>query len=169
MYVANFGADTFASQKGVKADLWGYQLNNLTVPTLISTYTKLINFLLANPAISSSGFWFLEKFGLGVTASIPDDSTAFPWRQSVSYGFFEFNLPDDVTTEIVSTVDTFAKKLRSDLSTGCGNPQGNVFVNYARGNEKPEQVYGKSKLPRLRLLKAKYDPNGLFNHYNSFA
>jgi FAD/FMN-containing dehydrogenase len=104
-----------------------------------------------------------------VTASIPDDSTAYPWRKTVSYGFFEFNFPNNASAETASTADTFAKKLRSDLTKGCGNPQANVFVNYARGDEKPEQIYGKSKLPRLRLLKAKYDPKGLFNHYNPFA
>jgi hypothetical protein len=168
VYTANFGGDVYARQKGVQADLWGYQLNNLTVPTLTSTYTKLINFLLANPSITTA-WWSLEKFGLGVTASIPDDSTAYPWRKAVSYGFFEFNLPNNVTTETASTVDAFAKKLRSNLVTDCGNPQGNVYINYARGDEKPEQIYRKSKLPRLRLLKAKYDPKGLFNHYNSFA
>jgi len=53
--------------------------------------------------------------------------------------------------------------------TACGNPDGNVFPNYARGDEKPEQVYGATKLPRLRLLKKRYDPKGLFNHFNSFA
>jgi hypothetical protein len=168
VYVANFGGDIFARQKGVRADMWGYQLNSLAVPTLVDTYTKYINFLLTNPDLSNA-FWLLEKFGLGVTATIDDDSTAFAWRKSVSYGFFEFNLPEGVTAKQTSTVDTFVKKLRKDLMSGCGNPEGNVFPNYARGIEKPEQVYGKAKLPRLRLLKKKYDPKGLFNHYNSFV
>jgi hypothetical protein len=168
VYVANFGGDVFARQKGVRADMWGYQLNTLTVSTLVDTYTKYINFLLANPDVSNA-FWLLEKFGLGVTATISDDSTAYAWRKSVSYGFFEFNLPEGVTAAQTNTVDTFVKKLRNDMMTACGNPEGNVFPNYARGIEKPEQVYGKAKLPRLRILKKKYDPKGLFNHYNSFA
>ena len=87
VYVANFGGDVFARQKGVRADMWGYQLNTLTVSTLVDTYTKYINFLLANPDVSNA-FWLLEKFGLGVTATISDDSTAYAWRKSVSYGFF---------------------------------------------------------------------------------
>ena len=168
VYVANFGGDVFARQKGVRADMWGYQLNTLTVSTLVDTYTKYINFLLANPDVSNA-FWLLEKFGLGVTATISDDSTAYAWRKSVSYGFFEFNLPEGVTAAQTNKVDTFVKKLRNDMMTACGNPEGNVFPNYARGIEKPEQVYGKAKLPRLRILKKKYDPKGLFNHYNSFA
>ncbi|KAG9191296.1 hypothetical protein G6011_09384 [Alternaria panax] len=168
VYVANFGGDVFARQKGVRADMWGYQLNNLTVSKLVETYTKYIKFLLANPDVSNA-FWLLEKFGLSVTASIADDSTAYAWRKSVSYGFFEFNLPEGVTAAQTNTVDTFVKKLRNDLMAACGNPEGNVFPNYARGIENPEQVYGKAKLPRLRILKKKYDPKGLFNHYNPFT
>jgi len=166
VYTANFGADTFARTKGVQADIWGYNVNNLTVPTLVSVYTELMDFLLDNPSLSSSGFWLLEKFGLGVTASIDDESTAYPWRNTVSYGFFEFNLPD-ASPQTASTVATFAKQLRSNLTRGCGNPGGNVYVNYARGDETPEQLYGKRKLSKLRSLKRRYDPRSLFNHYNA--
>lgn len=166
VYTANFGADVFASTKGVLADLWGHNVNNLTVPTLVSVYTELMNFLLDNPNLSNSGFWLLEKFGLSVTASIQDRCTAYPWRNTVSYGFFEFNLPDALP-ETASTVAMFAKQLRSHLTRGTGNPDRNVYVNYARGDETPEQMYGASKLPKLRSLKTQYDPNGLFNHYNA--
>ncbi|EUC35506.1 hypothetical protein COCCADRAFT_35010 [Bipolaris zeicola 26-R-13] len=168
VYVANFGGDVFARIKGVRADLWGYQLNDVTVSTLSSTYTKFINFVLDNPALENP-LWLVEKFGLGVTATIPDESTAYAWRKAVAYGFFSFNLPANVSEQMTNTVDQFSEKIRSGLTSGCGNPQGNVFPNYARGIETPEQVYGKSKLPKLRSLKKKYDPKGLFNKYNSFA
>ncbi|KAI4696044.1 uncharacterized protein J4E88_000216 [Alternaria novae-zelandiae] len=166
--VANFCGDIFAQRKGVGADMWGFQLNNLTVPALVDTFTKYMNFLRANPAIENTN-WIIEKFGLGVTASIDDDSTAYAWRKTVAYGFFAFYLPGNVTAEQTSAVDTFTAKIRTELMSACGNPDGNVFPNYARGDEKPEQVYGATKLPRLRLLKKRYDPKGLFNHFNSFA
>ncbi|KAF5846305.1 hypothetical protein GGP41_003702 [Bipolaris sorokiniana] len=169
VYVANFGGDAFARIKGIRADSWGYQLNDVTVSSLSSTYTKFVNFVLDNPALENSASWLIEKFGLGVTATIPDDSTAYSWRKAVAYGFFAFYLPENVSEQMTKTADQFAEKIRSDLFSGCGNPQGNVFPNYARGNERPEQVYGKSKLPKLRSLKKKYDPRGLFNKYNSFA
>ncbi|KAJ6278828.1 hypothetical protein J3E71DRAFT_393846 [Bipolaris maydis] len=169
VYVANFGGDAFARIKGVRADLWGYQLNDVTVSTLSSTYTKFVNFVLDNPALENSASWLIEKFGLGVTATIPDDSTAYAWRKAVAYGFFAFYLPENVSEQMTTTADQFAEKIRSDLASGCGNPQRNVFPNYARGTETPEQVYGKSKLPKLRSLKKKHDPKGLFNKYNSFA
>ena len=169
VYVANFGGDVFARTKGVRADMWGYQINDISVSTLSNAYTKFINFILANPEFDNSATWLLEKFGLGVTATIPEDSTAYAWRQTVAYGFIEYNLPENVTEEMTTMVDTFAEKHHADLVSGCGNPEGNVFPNYARGFEKPEQIYGNTKLPKLRSLKKKYDPKGLFNFYNSFA
>ena len=167
VYIANFGGDSFASTKGIKADLWGYQVNDITVSTLSNTYTRFVNFLLDNPTLENSGSWLLEKFGLGVTAAIPDDSTAYPWRKTVGYGFFGFYLPGNTTDQLASDVDQFIKKTREDLVSGCGNPENNVFANYARGSETPEQVYGNSKLAKLRSLKKKYDPKGLFNNFNS--
>ena len=41
-----------------------------------------------------------------------------------------------------------------------------VYVNYAHGDEGPEAWYGKRKLPKLRKLKAKWDPEGLFSWFN---
>ncbi|USP81916.1 hypothetical protein yc1106_09190 [Curvularia clavata] len=166
VYIANFGSNAFARVKGVRADLWGYQLNNLTVATLSSTFTRFTNFIIENPGFEDSATWLVEKFGLGVTATIPDNSTAYAWRKTVAYGYFGFFLPENVTGQMTRNVDQFAEVIHHNLVVNCGNPERNVFPNYARGSETPEQVYGKSKLPILRSLKKKYDPKGLFNHFN---
>jgi hypothetical protein len=39
-------------------------------------------------------------------------------------------------------------------------------VNFAHGDEGNAAWYTESKLPTLRQLKAKYDPNLLFSFYN---
>lgn len=36
------------------------------------------------------------------------------------------------------------------------------YVNFAYGDEEPSEVYG-HHLPRLQKLKAKYDPNNIFD------
>lgn len=164
VYVANFGSDSFTSQKEVLADTWGFNVNKLDVPSLISVYNELMSFALNNPPHSSVKL-ILEKFGPGVTSSIPDDATAFPWRKTLGYGMLTFSLPDATTP--YQGADIFAQGLRSKLTWDNGNPYGEVYVHYARGDEAPEQMYGARKLPKLRMLKAKYDPNGLFNFYNS--
>jgi hypothetical protein len=41
-------------------------------------------------------------------------------------------------------------------------------VNYATGDETLKGVYGYDewRLEKLRALKAKWDPDGMFNHYH---
>ena len=38
------------------------------------------------------------------------------------------------------------------------------YMNFANGNEPLEEIYGES-LPRLRELKGKWDPEGVFNQW----
>lgn len=44
-----------------------------------------------------------------------------------------------------------------------------VYVNYGHGNEGELGWYTERKLPRLRDLKKRYDPYGLFTYYNAIG
>lgn len=41
---------------------------------------------------------------------------------------------------------------------------GGRYINFAHGDETPEAIYGAS-LPKLKQLKKKYDPAGVFNQW----
>lgn len=70
----------------------------------------------------------------------------------------------DNVTEIAST--TLGLELRKDLVATSGYSELTVFVNYAHGDEKLEQIYSKEKLPRLAALKKTWDPNRVFRYNN---
>lgn len=55
--------------------------------------------------------------------------------------------------------DRNAQKMR-EIQPG-GTDEVGYFLNFAQGDESPEMVHGPS-LPKLRKLKAKYDPKGLW-------
>ena len=58
----------------------------------------------------------------------------------------------------------FGKKVRdifSDNADATANP---TYANFAHGDEKLEAIYG-SNLPRLRELKKKWDPKGVFGQW----
>ncbi|KAL7812780.1 hypothetical protein V8C26DRAFT_436775 [Trichoderma gracile] len=106
-----------------------------------------------------------EIFPNQAVAAVPDDSTAFPWRDFK--GFIQTNFAWAAGDEVTAKAsEKLGKELRNDFAATSGYPEQAIFVNYARGDEPIENVYGKRKLPRLAKLKKKYDPSNLFayNH-----
>ncbi|KAF4996415.1 hypothetical protein FDECE_12451 [Fusarium decemcellulare] len=61
--------------------------------------------------------------------------------------------------------------LRQLLHDASGADEKAVYVNYAYGDETPEQWYGNQawRQQRLRSLKDKYDPNGQFSFFGPIA
>ncbi|RYP37486.1 hypothetical protein DL768_010866 [Monosporascus sp. mg162] len=58
-------------------------------------------------------------------------------------------------------------QLRRILHWGSGRSQMHTYVNYAYGNESPQEWYGHEqwRQDRLKALKRKYDPRGRFSFY----
>lgn len=52
------------------------------------------------------------------------------------------------------------------MQQGSGKDDLEVYLHFAHGDEGPESWYTSEKLPKLRSLKTKYDPHGLFSYYN---
>ena len=67
------------------------------------------------------------------------------------------------------TANKFAIKLRDELAAASGYGGLAAYVNYAWGDEKQEEIYGKDKLGRLRELKKKYDPKNRFRFNNPIS
>ncbi|TVY43293.1 FAD-linked oxidoreductase [Lachnellula subtilissima] len=57
-------------------------------------------------------------------------------------------------------------EIRKDFAATSGYPDLTVYVNYAHGDEKIEQIYSAEKLPRLAALKKTWDPENLFAFNN---
>lgn len=74
------------------------------------------------------------------------------------------NAPND-TAAIAG--QSLALELRDTWATNSGYPDLSVYINYAHGDEKLEQRYGASKLPRLAALKKEWDPRGVFRFNNA--
>lgn len=73
------------------------------------------------------------------------------------------NLGDPVE----SVANKLGLQLRKDIGATSGYGGVSVYVNYARGDETLEQIYGAKKLPKLAKLKAKYDPKNAFKYYHA--
>jgi FAD/FMN-containing dehydrogenase len=106
----------------------------------------------------------LESYATNRAVQIPTDSTAYPDRnRQLLYSPF-------MTYEPNATLDTlawdYAGQIRDTMIEGTGKMY-EAYVNYARGDETTEELYGyeERRLEKLRRLKKEYDPHGRFNFF----
>ena len=105
----------------------------------------------------------------GAINRVPTSSTAFPHRVGAIYSiqyYTEWSSASQSDSRVA-----WMKSLRANMAPYVS---GQAYVNYCdKGIENYEQAYYASNAPRLRRVKAKYDPptsaypNGLFNHAQS--
>ena len=103
---------------------------------------------------------FVMAPGGGAVARVPDDATAFTQRQpkwNIHYLTMWFDPADDdrniaFTRGVAGAMKPWAT--------------GRVYLNYIgdEGQDRIESSFGSEKMARLRLAKAKWDPDNLFSH-----
>ncbi|KAI1424339.1 putative FAD-dependent oxygenase [Xylaria sp. FL1777] len=123
----------------------------------------------ADSPFTNSIFMFEAYPQQGVRA-VNSSSTAFAFRNDnllvsplITYTPTNKTLDDQV--------ESIGNKLRNILYQSSGSKELHSYVNYAYGNEKPVNWYGYDgwRQSRLKGLKKKYDPNGLFSFFGPIA
>ncbi|KAM0520802.1 hypothetical protein ACHAPE_003203 [Trichoderma viride] len=123
-------------------------------------FETITDFFAKNPGGRASQI-MLELFGNKATAAVPASETAWPWRDV--WGFFQAQFVYDAGDSATqNAANTYGARIRSQYAPYTGYSKPTIFVNYARGDEPIENVFGVDKLPRLAQLKHKYDPSNLF-------
>ncbi|RYP45207.1 hypothetical protein DL768_008400 [Monosporascus sp. mg162] len=158
---AGGGVEQQTCQDNVIRDLYSMNLKNYSASTYEAAFAKMADFFDKYPEGRSSILQF-EFFPNQAMAAVPSGETAWPWRDATGY----IN-PNMIWAQADSTTAEAAMRLghelREDLRATSGYPEPAVFVNYARGDETLEQIYGKENLHRLASLKKKWDPNNFFS------
>ncbi|PYI01617.1 FAD-binding domain-containing protein [Aspergillus sclerotiicarbonarius CBS 121057] len=116
-------------------------------------------------AFSNSIFMF-EGYSVGGVHSIDSRSSAFAFRSENLLAAPLINYYPN-GTELDRRAANLGQELRNILFKGTRRDDIRAYVNYAHGDETPQQLYGSEKWrqQRLRALKAKYDPSGKFSYY----
>jgi hypothetical protein len=130
--------------------------------------------LFASEANITSPFYnsifMFEGYSQQGVKAIDSDSTAFAYRGDnylaaplISYSPVDAALDEKATA--------LGKQLRDILYDGSDRDELHVYVNYAFGDETPQEWYGSEKWRqgRLQQLKQKYDPKGKFSFYAPIA
>ncbi|KAF2756241.1 FAD-binding domain-containing protein [Pseudovirgaria hyperparasitica] len=91
---------------------------------------------------------------------IPVEDSAFAWRKN-PINVLQYWAYTDESME--QEIQSLGQEFRNALN-GAQSP--NVVMSFATGDENPSYVYGKG-LDRIREVKNKWDPQGVFSYYNS--
>ncbi|EFW17327.1 hypothetical protein D8B26_000063 [Coccidioides posadasii str. Silveira] len=130
--------------------------------------------LFASEAHSGTPFFnsifMFEGYSVRKVQSIDSSSSAFAYRGDsilaaplLSY--------ERVGAERDEKAATLGTRLREIIHEGTGRNELHAYVNYAFGDETPQQWFGAQewRQSRLRKLKQKYDPQGKFSFYGPIA
>ncbi|KAH8887629.1 FAD-binding domain-containing protein [Thozetella sp. PMI_491] len=144
------------------------------VPQYNATAQKAAYDLFAAEVSGSSAFnnslFMFEGYSEQGVQAVDSDSSAFAFR-SDNLLLAPLITYESDGGELDARAASVGNQLRQILHDGTGRSEVHTYLNYAFGDETPEQIYGSEswRLERLRTLKAKYDPQGKFSFYGPVA
>lgn len=81
---AGFGIDALLAVKGQPHSIFGANLKNIDSSKWVEIFNRMNNFYASTPAARTSTI-ALEVFSNEAVAAVPDDATAYPWRDAQAY------------------------------------------------------------------------------------
>ncbi|KAL9619499.1 MAG: hypothetical protein Q9160_005862 [Pyrenula sp. 1 TL-2023] len=137
-------------------------LGKTDVPTLQSVFAELVAFNVANPGTDVSQSLF-QRYNNQRTLQAPYSGTVYPWRDIKTF-WLHLNFYFDPALE--GATEDLTKSLRAKLQATSGFEIPHIYLNYAFGDEGPAAWWSAANLPRLRALKAQWDPEERFGKAN---
>ncbi|KAK1774772.1 hypothetical protein QBC45DRAFT_424029 [Copromyces sp. CBS 386.78] len=162
---AQFRVTDWACQpKAGGATVYGMDVDSYDVPALRQSYNAFRDMMRTEPALSAS-MAYLEGYSLQAVQAVPYESTAFALRdRKLLYGFLT-TYEEQGNKTLDAAAQKWGEKIRD---AAYGNvSQKSAYVNYAKGSESQQAMYGYEswRQERLKQLKKKYDPKGRFSFY----
>ncbi|KAF7170507.1 hypothetical protein CNMCM5623_002938 [Aspergillus felis] len=169
VYAATFGSQgnsTIAcSGKGVNRSIFGGAINTYDKATYVDFLKAFEDLVTTNTDLRHSVF-FIEHFSNYQVQRIPDHTSAYPWRDITAHLLFNYAWNDPANQQLV---DQFGKEWRAAFLKSAGFNPPQLYVNYGHGDESNEMLYSARKLPRLRALKKKWDPENVFRFHHPIS
>ncbi|KAI0601615.1 FAD binding domain-containing protein [Biscogniauxia sp. FL1348] len=167
-HIAANGSIDHACNEGYSYNVYTANMRHFDLAQQRELLDSYQEFVRENP-LAVGTLLFYEIFGQKAVIEAPAEETSAGNRD---YANVLAILQTTYTDEAVApAADAWAHRWRDQLvlPQHSGYDIESVYMNYAHGDEPLEAMYGWEpwRLQRLRSLKARYDPHGFFNHYNS--
>ncbi|KAL2871241.1 uncharacterized protein BJX67DRAFT_343924 [Aspergillus lucknowensis] len=157
-----FGADSAACKENNHLFNGGAGVTHIDVDAFTAYTTRFTDFWRDYPGVTPAVVF--SRFPNQAVRAVPDEETAYPYRDISTHIYFEDVFEDDPANE--EAVYDFLVESRDHFTKTSGFRNLTLYNNYAQGDEGPEILYTSRKLPRLAALKRKWDPNEVFSYYN---
>ncbi|KAI8947603.1 hypothetical protein F4801DRAFT_605244 [Xylaria longipes] len=99
-------------------DIYGVNLRNLSASTLASSFETSATLFVEQPAARNSTI-VLETWPIEAAVTVPDDLTAYPWRDAITYVLIQMRW-DDIGNPVEGPANAVGRKLRSDMAATSG-------------------------------------------------
>ncbi|KAK4064093.1 CAZyme family AA7 [Trichoderma aggressivum f. europaeum] len=133
--------------------------NQTDVASYEAHFADMAAFYISNP--SFAGISVFQYYSNKKTLQTPASETVFPWRDIQIWWLTQNQYTD---ASLGPQVDRFMRGQRTNLQITSGFPTPHVYFNYAFGDEGAAAWYSAANLPKLRKLKAIWDPNFVFGN-----
>ncbi|KAK4203209.1 6-hydroxy-D-nicotine oxidase [Triangularia verruculosa] len=157
-----YGATLSGCNKNTQFVPYTVNLYKVDVPNLIKVVEYMKSEVEANPELGHVIVTWTQYASAGFK-KFADGSAAFPYRDPTVFVQINAYAP---SAEMVPVISDYAGRLRERFQRGSGRSRLETYVHFAHGDETHEAMYSTRKLLSLSVLKAVYDPRGLFSWYN---
>ncbi|KAJ6024714.1 hypothetical protein N7540_005511 [Penicillium herquei] len=137
-------------------------ISETDIPTLQAVFAEFVEFSQVN-AKTYIGQSVFQRYSNSRAVQISSCSTSYPWRDIKT---FWLHLNVFLSPELEDASTNFTLSMRSKLQATSGFSSPHIYVNYAYGDEGPSAWWSAANLPKLRVLKALWDPKHLFGVTN---
>ncbi|KAH8594178.1 hypothetical protein B0O99DRAFT_742092 [Bisporella sp. PMI_857] len=124
-----------------------------------AVFEEMTAFYEAYPGFA--GETLFQRYANNNTLKTPLSTAVYPWRDTKTFWLHENIYTDPALDE---PTEKLLLSLREKLQSTSGFEEPHIYLNYAYGDEGPAAWWSEANLPKLRELKATWDPNNLFGH-----
>ncbi|RYP36919.1 hypothetical protein DL767_003167 [Monosporascus sp. MG133] len=148
-------------RNGARINTYTLGLGQTDVCTFEKAFATMVDFYETHP--NYTGVLVAQRYSNEKVLQVPESETSHPWRDTKTYILLN-NIYNDPSID--ADVYSMSRGIRSRFQATSGYSTPHVYVNYNFGDEGPAAKYGPSNLPRLRELKAEWDPENFFGTPN---
>lgn len=165
-----FGAGAASCAPGVYTDTYSNNLKTYSASLFQDVFDAMDAFYAANPEAREGTLTNLSLFPNQAVAEKGHDFNAYAWRDtrgflSVGAGYTSAGLQNQTVKDAGDKLGAIIREWCKKKGGFGGKQTGAIYINYSRGDESLEEVFG-DKLPRLVQLKKKWDPSNVFAFNN---